>query len=57
MNYTWNGEAGMGKDREDWARAEEDVISLLQELIESESRLQTPQKSEANVRTISPVPQ
>jgi hypothetical protein len=46
-----------GKDQEDWARAEEDVISLLQELIEKESRLQAPKKSEAKVRAIAPEPQ
>lgn len=44
-----------GKDQEDWARAEEDVVSLLQELIEKESQLQITQKSRAKTRTISPV--
>ena len=48
---------GHGKDQEDWARAEEEVISLLQELIESERRLQTPQKSEAKMKIIAPVAQ
>jgi hypothetical protein len=48
---------GQGKAQEDWARAEEDMISLLQELIESESQLEILKKSEAKVRTISPVPQ
>jgi len=48
---------GHGKDQEDWARAEEDVISLLQELIESEGQLQILKKSEAKMRALSPVPQ
>lgn len=48
---------GFGKDQEDWARAEEDVVSLLQELIENESQLQITQKSRAKTRTISAVTQ
>ena len=47
---------GHGKDQEDWARAEEDVISLLQELIVIESQIQVPRKSKADLRTIAPTP-
>ena len=48
---------GHGKDQEDWARAEEEIISLIHELIENESRLQAPQKAEAKMRAIAPEPQ
>jgi hypothetical protein len=39
-----------GKDQEDWARAEVDIISLLQELIERESRLQIPTRQKPECR-------
>ena len=48
---------GYGKDQEDWARAEADVISLLQELIERESKLQGPKKTEARGPAVSRAPQ
>ena len=47
---------GQGKDQEDWACAEVDIISLLQELIERESRLQEPKKTEARVPAVSRAP-
>jgi DUF2934 family protein len=47
---------GHGKDQEDWARAEEEIVSLIQELIENESRRQAPQKAEAKVGAIAPEP-
>src|SRR3990172_8948 len=42
-----------GKDQGDWVRAEEEIITLLQQLIASEIKLLEPKRSVARVATVT----